>query len=114
MRLRALVKLSPRPNCSHSCQSDNLAQLPGGRDLPLGDYSNITKGIRRALKQLGRGSVTDGVLAAKNVESVAAKELASILEVGASWLVAAWWRRGLDCCTVVADAADSNANKKEG
>jgi len=62
-------------------KSDNLAQLPGGRELPRADYSNITKGLRRSLKQLGRGSVTVGVRAAADPEAAAAKELAAMLEV---------------------------------
>jgi hypothetical protein len=32
-------------------QSDGLAALPGGRALPPADYNNVTKAVRRTLKQ---------------------------------------------------------------
>ncbi|GBF90596.1 hypothetical protein Rsub_03168 [Raphidocelis subcapitata] len=62
-------------------KSDGLAALPGGRPMPRADYQNLTKAVRRLLKQLGRGSVTAGVVAVRDPESVAAKELAGLLEV---------------------------------
>ena len=89
------LTLSPPPNpslnartkhsitCQHNTtrQSDNLAQLPGSRPLPRADYLNETKALRRALKQVGRGSLTAGIAAARDVESPAAVELAALLGV---------------------------------
>lgn len=52
-----LVGLQPPPShlplpLTCCAQSDNLAQLPGGRDLPMADYANLTKAVRRSLKQV--------------------------------------------------------------
>jgi hypothetical protein len=33
-------------------QTDKLAQLPGGRELPRADYRDVTKAARRLLKQV--------------------------------------------------------------
>lgn len=74
--------LTPLNKC---LQSDNLSKLPGGRPLPRADYGHTTKAVRRLLKQLGSGSVTAGVRAARYVEGSAAKELAALLEVRCMW-----------------------------
>lgn len=37
-------------------KSEGLAALPGGRPMPRADYQNLTKAVRRLLKQVGRSS----------------------------------------------------------
>lgn len=70
-------------NTHFSCcptQSDNLHKLPGGRDLPGADYRDITKPVRRMLRQLGSGNLTAGVASLQS-DDVALGELARLLEV---------------------------------
>eukprot|EP00877_Chromochloris_zofingiensis_P014320 jgi/Chrzof1/9141/Cz03g37130.t1 len=61
-------------------KSDNLHKLPGGRDLPGADYRDITKPVRRMLRQLGSGNLTAGVASLQS-DDVALGELARLLEV---------------------------------
>eukprot|EP00775_Hariotina_reticulata_P004265 gene4265-4517_t len=71
-------------------KSDSLMSLPNGRGLPLPDYRDSTKALRRALKQKGQGNVTagaifcstdvDGLYSLRDDEA-SLREVASMLEV---------------------------------
>ena len=54
--------------------------LPNGRQLTYGAYKDCSRPLRRTLKQLGSGSVDQGVTAIK-FDSKALEEVAALLGV---------------------------------
>ncbi len=49
--------------CLTTClQLDGLSVLPGGKPLPRGDYRDVSKVVRRLVRQHGSGNITAGLM----------------------------------------------------
>ncbi len=63
-------------------QDERLDVLPNGSHLSFGNYSEESRPLKRALKQVGGGSVEGGLSAVK-IDEQAMREVISVLKVDA-------------------------------
>ena len=72
--------LCTNPQSYKTIQAEKVDTLPNGRQLTYGEYRDATRSLRRCLRQLGSGSLEDG-LQAVNDDDKALTEVAQLIHV---------------------------------
>lgn len=98
-------------------RNESLDHLPGNRPLGKSEYKDVVRIVRKFLKQLGAGDVTNGLRVLKEADKAdSIRELAEILEVTVPEVAAEVQSLpdlDVDVDTLFYNVSDPNSNKQQ-